>query len=121
MRSQNNINREPATNSGTIRSNLERYRTDSVSAVKARQSSKSSGSRPVSKARKASLEAQKKQRRKKLIIRLAVLLFVILICVACFIFTFRVFYDTPLNEEDEHKVEIRYLTQRSPTKKLQNF
>ena len=36
MRSRNNINREPANNSGTIRNNLERYRSDSVSAVKAR-------------------------------------------------------------------------------------
>ena len=95
MRSRNNINREPANNSGTIRNNLERYRSDSVSAVKARQSSK----RPESQIRRANQRAQKKQRTKKLIIRLAVTLFVILICVACFLFTYRVFYDTPMDEE----------------------
>ena len=107
MRSQNNINREPVSNSGTIRNNLERYRTDSVSAVKARQSSKTAADKRAGNTlRRASQEAQKKQRRKKLIIRLAVLIFVILVCVACFLFTFRVFYDTPLNEEDSSKHEI---------------
>ena len=102
MRSRNNINREPAASSGTIRNNLERYRSDNVSAVKARQSSK----RPESQVRRANQAAQKKQRTKKLIIRLAVTLFVVLICVACFLFTYRVFYDTPMNEEDTSKVEF---------------
>lgn len=102
MRSRNNINREPAANPGTIRDNLERYRSDSVSTVKSRQSSK----RPPSQIRRANLREQKKQRTKKLIIRLAVTLIVILICVACFLFTYRVFYDTPLNEEDTSKIEF---------------
>lgn len=101
-----NINREPASGTGTIRNNLERYRGDSVSAVKARQSGRTSSSRSVSPAKKASLEAQKKEKRKKLIIRLSVLLFVILVCVLCFFFTFRIFYDVPLNEADTSKREI---------------
>lgn len=104
--SQNSINREPATGSGTIRSNLERYRPDSVSAVKARQTGRPSGNRQNSRVRKASLETMKRQKRKKLIIRLAVLVFVILICVACFMFTYKVFYDVPLNEKDTTKHEI---------------
>ncbi len=94
MRSQSNINREPAANSGTIRRNLERYRSDSVSTVKARQASP----RPESQIRRANQKAQKKQRTKKLVIRLAVTLFVVLICVFCFLFTYRVFYDTALDE-----------------------
>ena len=102
QRNQNNIKREPATRSGTIRDNLERYRSDSVSDAKARQSS----SRDTGKTRKANQEAQKKQRRKKLIIRLAVTLLVVIICVLCFLFTFRVFYDTPLDENNTEKVEI---------------
>lgn len=106
MRSQNNVNREPASNSGTIRNNLERYRPDSVSAVKARQSGKGTQERPASQVRRANQKAVKKKRRKKLIIRLAVTLFVIIICVLCFMFTFRVFYDTPINEEDTSKVEF---------------
>lgn len=103
MRSQNNINRESVSGSGTIRNNMERYRPDSVSAVKARQSA----SRSSSQSRRAASQAEyKRKRRKKLIIRLAVTLFVVLICVLCFLFMFRVFYDTPLNEEDTTKVEI---------------
>lgn len=102
MRSQNNINREPAASSGTIRNNLERYRSDSVSTVKARQSSR----RPESQVRRANQQALKRQRRKKVIIRLAVALIVILICLACFLFTYRVFYDTPLNEDDTTKIEF---------------
>ena len=108
MRSQNNINREPASGSGTIRNNLERYRSDSVSTVKARQSSsRSSRSSSQAQARRAASQKElKRKRTKKLIIRLAVTLFVVLICVLCFLITFRVFYDTPLNEEDTSKVEI---------------
>lgn len=106
--SDKSINREPASQTGTIRNNLERYRTDNVSDVKARQAGRtgSGKTRPSSQARKANQEALKRKRRKKLIIRLAVTLFVILICVFCFLFTYRIFYDVPYNEEDTSKVEI---------------
>lgn len=101
------INRRPAGNSGTIRENLERYRPDSVSAVKASQAERNMNrNRQSARERREYEELLKRQRRKKLIIRLAVTLFVILICVGCFLFTYRVFYDEPLNEEDETKVEV---------------
>lgn len=106
VRSQNNINRDPVNRSGTIRSNLERYRPDSVSAVKARQAGQSNERKSANLNRRAAQEALKKQKRKRLIIRLSILVVVILICAAGFLFTYRVFYDTPLNEEDTSRVEI---------------
>ena len=89
---------------GTIRNNMDRYQTDRVSQAKGR---------PMSPATKAALDreiaaqqALKHEKRKKLIIRLSILLIVIIICGLCFLFAFKVFYDTPVNEEDTKQVEI---------------
>lgn len=62
--------------------------------------------RPAPTGRKELPKAQKKKRRKKLIVRLAVTLIVIIICAVCFLFTFRVFYDTALDPENTTKVEV---------------
>lgn len=102
---EKNINersRRSASGAGTIRDNLERYRSDSVSAVKARQSER----RRSARLRREEEELLKRQKRKKLIIRLAIVAFVVVICIAGFLFTYRVFYDEPLDEESTEKVEI---------------
>lgn len=99
---RNQTDRYLRNGTGTIRDNLERNRSDSVSDIKARQSER----RRTARMRREEEELLKRTKRKKLIIRLAVVVFVILICVAGFLFTYRVFYDEPLDEEDTKKVEI---------------
>lgn len=94
----------PAQGTGTIRNNMERYQTDRVSQAKKRQAPPSA--RAASGKESAAQIAQKHEKRKKWIIRLAILLVVLIICGLCFLFTFRVFYDVPLNAEDTNQVEI---------------
>ena len=105
-RSQSQTRRDPYSGSGTIRNNMERSRTDSVSAAKARQAATSSGTRPASQVRRENQKAVKRRRIRKLIIRLAVTLFVVLICVFCFLFMYRLFNDTALDEENTTKIEF---------------
>ncbi len=106
-RVQNQTGRKPYSGSGTIRNNMERSRSDSVSAAKARQAANETSTRPENRVRRENQKALKRKRIRKLIIRLAVTLFVVLICVFCFLFTYRVFNDTALDEENTTKVEIK--------------
>ena len=83
---------------------MDRYQTDRVSQAK---------SRPIPPATKAALDREiaaqkevKREKRKKLIVRLSILLIVIIICGLCFLFAFKVFYDVPVNAEDTKQVEI---------------
>ena len=106
-RNPNQTRRDAYPRSGTIRNNMERSRSDSVSAAKAKQAANSTGTRPASQIRRENQKAVKKRRVRKLIIRLAVTLLVVLICVFCFLFTYRVFNDTAIDETNTTKIEFK--------------
>lgn len=88
---------------GTIRSNLERYRSDDVERVKARQGQGSA----ADGARKRQLgDKEKKVRKKRLIIRLCVTAVVLILCAAGFSFMYWIFHDVPVDEDNKQKIEV---------------
>ena len=88
---------------GTIKSNLERYRSDDVEHVKARQGKSADTG---TKQKRNYTVKEKKARRRKLIIRLCVTVFVLLVCAAGFTFTYWVFHDVPIDETNTKKIEV---------------
>lgn len=93
---------------GTIRENLEKYRSDNVRAAKARQSSASrkKKNKEVEKRRRAAVKAARKGKKVRVIVRLCIAILVIAICVVAFLLTYKLFYDVAVDEENKTKVEI---------------
>ena len=93
---------------GTIRENLEKYRSDNVRAAKARQSSASrkTKNKEVEKRRRAAVKAARKGKKVRVIVRLCIAILVIAICVVAFLLTYKLFYDVAVDEENKTKVEI---------------
>ena len=105
---QDDFNREP-NNTGTIRENLEKYRSDNVTAAKARQSSASSRNKKnkeVKKRRKAAVKAARKGKTVRVVVRLCITILVIALCVVAFLLTYKLFYDVAVDEDNKTKIEI---------------
>lgn len=94
--------------SGTIRENLEKYRSDNVTAAKARQSSASrkKKNKEVVKRRKAAVKAARKGKTVRVVVRISLAILVIALCVIAFLLTYKLFYDVALDENNKTKVEI---------------
>lgn len=88
---------------GTIKNNLERYRSDDVNDVKAKQGRNAD----VNRDKKRELSPkEKKGRKKKVAVRICITVLILLLCAAGFTFMYWVFHDVPVNEEDQKKIEV---------------
>ena len=101
-----NMNKEPANATGTIRENTEKYRSDDVAEIKKRQASTAQRNKEVANRRKKAIAEARKGKRVKLVVRLAIAVFVVALCVVAFMLTFKLFYDTALDPESKVKTEI---------------
>lgn len=100
------INNEPVNSSGTIRENSEKYRSDDVAEIKKRQANTAQRNKEVANRRKKAIAEARKGKRVKLVVRLAIAVFVVALCVIAFMVTFKLFYDTPLDPASKEKVEV---------------
>lgn len=93
---------------GTIRENLEKYRSDNVTAVKERQSSASrkKSNKEVEKRRKAAVKAARKGKKVRVVVRVCIAVLVVVLCVAAFLLTYKLFYDVAVDEDNKTKIEI---------------
>lgn len=101
-----NLNNEPVNATGTIRENSEKYRSDDVAEIKNRQATAAQRNKEVANRRKKAIAEARKGKRVKVVVRLAIAVFVIALCVVAFLLTFKLFYDTPLDPESKVKTEV---------------
>ncbi|MCQ2512597.1 MAG: hypothetical protein MJ092_04340 [Lachnospiraceae bacterium] len=101
-----NMNNEPTNGTGTIRENSEKYRSDDVAEIKKRQETTAQRNKEIANRRKMAIIEARKGKRVKVVVRLAIAVFVIALCVVAFLLTFKLFYDTPLDPENKTKTEI---------------
>ncbi len=100
------MNSEPANGTGTIRENSERYRSDDVAEIKKRQATTAQRNKEVANRRKKAIAEARKGKGVKVVVRLAIAVFVIALCVVAFLLTFKLFYDTALDPTNKTKTEI---------------
>ncbi|MBR5930860.1 MAG: hypothetical protein IKZ95_02405 [Lachnospiraceae bacterium] len=60
----------------------------------------------VARRRRAAVKANRKGKTARVIVRLALTILVIAICVVAFLITYKLFYDVPMNEDDKTKIEF---------------
>ncbi len=101
-----NMNSEPANSTGTIRENSEKYRSDDVAEIKKRQDTTAQRNKEVATRRKKAIAEARKGKRVKVVVRIAIAVFVVALCVVAFLATFKLFYDTAIDPENKTKIEV---------------
>jgi len=88
----------------------DRYRSNNASKTRSKQASVAKKNREknreIEKRRRASIGAARKGKTVKVIVRIAIAVFVVALCVIAFLLSYKLFHDVPFNEEDTSKIEF---------------